>query len=146
MLSASSCRCKHLFFVTNAVTGFVKCISLVDSGLAKRRCDRRLRTFWRHEHQSIKMAVATTTHCTYTLRCVTQVSIARGTCAHVVARSSELAIAITWAKSRPSRRELQCLAGIWIHNVSNQTESMFFSTVEPIRCRKEGESSRYQRF
>ena len=35
---------------------------LVDTGSAKRRRSRSPRTFWRHEHQSMKMAVATTTH------------------------------------------------------------------------------------
>ena len=34
---------------------------LMDSGSAKRRRNRSLRTFWRHEHLSMKVAVATTT-------------------------------------------------------------------------------------
>ena len=38
---------------------------LVDSGSAKRRHDRRLRTFWRHENLSMKMALATATHHSY---------------------------------------------------------------------------------
>ena len=35
---------------------------LVDSGSAKCRSNRSLRTFWRHENLSMKMAVVTTTH------------------------------------------------------------------------------------
>ena len=34
---------------------------LMDNGSAKRRRNRSLRTFWCHEHLSMKMAVATTT-------------------------------------------------------------------------------------
>ena len=34
----------------------------VDKTSAKRRSDRRLRAFWRHEHLSLKMEVATATH------------------------------------------------------------------------------------
>ena len=80
-------------------------ISLVDSGSAKRRRDRRLRTFWRHEHPSMKMVVATTMHHSnsYTLRCVTQVAIARGAGVVVVATSSALAIVIVQMKFASSK-------------------------------------------
>ena len=50
-------------------------ISLVDSGLAKRRRDRRLRTFWWHGHLSMKMAVATTKNHSNNLYCVTQLQV-----------------------------------------------------------------------
>ena len=41
---------------------FSKVVDMVDIGATCRRRDRRLRAFWRHEHMSTKMALATATH------------------------------------------------------------------------------------
>ena len=89
----------------------------------------------------MKMAVATTTHHSYTLCCVTQVSTVRGADVLVVARSFALAIVtmqVKFASFKPMRTPV---LGDWAFgysvNVSNQTESMCVSTLEPIRfCRR----------
>ena len=113
-------------------------ISLVDSGLAKRRRDRRLHTFLRHEILSMKMAVASTTHHSYTLCCVIQVSTAREAGVLVVARSFALAIVIMQVKFASSKPMGIPVFGNrafgYLVNVSNQTESMSVSTVKSIRC------------
>ena len=53
-------------------------MSLVDSGSAKRCRDQRLRTFWRQEHLSMKMAVETTTHHTYYTNGVMEETVGHG--------------------------------------------------------------------
>ena len=53
-------------------------ILLVNNRSAKRRRDRRLRTFWRHEHLSMKMALMTATHCSYYTNGVTEEIVGHG--------------------------------------------------------------------
>ena len=121
------------------------------SGSEKRHRDRRQRTFWRHEHLSMKMAVATTTHHSYTLCCVIRISIARGAGVLVVARSFASAMVTMHVKFASSKPKRTPVLGDWAFgytvNVSHQTVSMCVFTLELIRCcRREEENTRYQRF
>ena len=51
-------------------------ILLVDNGSHRR--DRRLRTFWRHEHLSMKMAFMTATHHLYYTNGVKEKTVGHG--------------------------------------------------------------------
>ena len=65
-------QAKQMNFTLDSIEALHRCVLsghmvtpftlLMDSGSAKRRRSRSQRTFWRHEHLSMMMAVATTTH------------------------------------------------------------------------------------
>ena len=153
MLSAPSCRCKHLFLVTNDVTGFVRCgFHIVGGQRFGKTSPRPTPTHFLEARASVHEDGGRdhdALHVHFTL-CDTgfnsswNLRTRRCEIIQIGDRGYVTEIASSKSMRNPvlGDREFG-----YPDNVSNQTESMCVSTLETIRCScREGKSTKYQGF